>query len=79
MKIKVHATQAVRFVLGQRITPEAPANFDTEKLHASEMADLRTTQAIKITTAAGGKLVFDEDGQLVEVKEKAAEKTPATK
>lgn len=68
MKIKVHTTQLTRWVLGLCVTPSAPATFDTDKLHASEVADLRDTKGISITTGAGNKCLFDEDGQLVEVK-----------
>lgn len=73
MKIKVHTLQAQRWVLGQCATPTAPLTFDTDKLHASELHDLKETKGIKITTVAGAPCLFDEEGNLFEVKATKAE------
>lgn len=81
MKIKVHTLQAQRWVLGQCATPTEPLSFDTGKLHAAELLNLKDTKGIKITTEAGVPCLFDEDGNLFEVKPAKAEaqKPDATK
>lgn len=68
MKLKIDATQPSRWLLGQNIVQGSPIDVDTTKLHKSQLEELRHAKGIAITTEAGAKVLFDDEGQPVEVK-----------
>lgn len=68
MKLKIDTTQASRWLLGQNIIQGNPITIDTSELHKSQLDEVRHAKGIAITTEDGAKVLFDEDGQPVEVK-----------